>query len=112
MKKQCNLCGLRNDTVVLVQKKRTWCLVYDKEVDNKQAGCDYWKPGNSSVRNDKNQIATEIKRSIREQIDGKKRVKIESERHAEAIKQQILNRESAEKRSRKVYVTHFPHNLI
>jgi hypothetical protein len=41
MKRQCNLCGLREDTNELVAKKKTWCLVFDKEVDNKQQNCKY-----------------------------------------------------------------------
>ena len=104
MKKQCNLCGLRNDTVDLVQVNRTWCLVYDKEVENKQPGCEHWKPDDSSIKNDKVQIAYAIKKRIQEHVDGENREKIESKMHVETIGQQILNRESAEKTAKRAFV--------
>lgn len=104
MKKQCNLCGLRNDAVDLVQVNRTWCLVNDEEVENKQPGCEYWKPDDSSIRNDKVQIANAIKKRIQERIDGDKRVKIESKRHAETIEQQIVNRESTRIIAKRAFV--------
>ena len=97
MKKQCNLCGLRNDTHELVPKNMTWCLVLEKEVENKQVGCEHFMPESSATRNKKVEIANEKKRNIQSQTDQEKRQKIESERHAEGIKQQMLNRQSAER---------------
>ena len=72
MKKQCNLCGLREDLTDLVSKNKTWCLVYGKEVDNKFQNCEYWHPDGSSIRSQKVQIAEEIKRSIKPQTEQNK----------------------------------------
>ena len=72
MKKQCNLCGLREDLTDLVSKNKTWCLVYGKEVDNKFQNCEYWHPDGSSIRSQKVQIAEEIKRSIKPKREQKK----------------------------------------
>lgn len=69
MKKQCNLCGLREDLHDLVPKKRTWCLVYNKAVDNKFQNCEYWQPDGPSIRSQKHQIASEIKRNIKDRIE-------------------------------------------
>lgn len=104
MKKQYNHCGLRNDTVDLVHVNRTWCFVYDKEVENKQPGCEHWKPDDSSNINDKIQIANAIKSRNQEQIDGENREKIESKRHTETIEQQILARESVKKNANRAFV--------
>ena len=65
MKKQCNFCGLREDLTDLVSKNKTWCLVYDKEVDNKFQNCEHWRPDGSSISGQKVQIANDIKRSIK-----------------------------------------------
>ena len=65
MKKQCNLCGLREDLKDLGSKNKSWCLVYDKEVDNKFQNCEHWRPDGSSIRGQKVQIANDIKRSIK-----------------------------------------------
>ena len=92
MTKNCNLCGLRNDTTELVQKKRTWCLVHDKEVDNKNSGCEYWRPDDNAIKTNKVQIANEIK----DKTFQEKREQFEFEKHGEIIEQQILNRRSAE----------------
>jgi hypothetical protein len=72
MKKQCNLCGLREDLPDLVSKNKTWCLVYDKEVDNKFQNCAHWRPDGSSIRAQKVQIANDIKRSIKPKTEQKK----------------------------------------
>ena len=72
MKKQCNLCGLREDLTDLVSKNRTWCLVHDKEVDNKFQNCEYWHPDGLSIRSQKVQIAREIKKGIKPQANQKK----------------------------------------
>ena len=73
MKRQCNLCGLRIDTIELAQKGSTWCPVYDKEVENKHSGCEYWRPDASPINGDKVQIAAEIKKTIQSQSDQKKK---------------------------------------
>lgn len=72
MKKQCNLCGLREDLTDLVSKNRTWCLVHDKEVDNKFQNCEYWRPDGLSIRSQKVQIANEIKKGIKPQTNQEK----------------------------------------
>ena len=72
MKKQCNLCGLREDLTDLVSRNRTWCLVHDKEVDNKFQNCEYWHPDGLSIRSQKAQIAKEIKKGIKPQANHKK----------------------------------------
>jgi hypothetical protein len=72
MKKQCNLCGLREDLTELVSKNKTWCLVYDKEVDNKSQNCEHWHPDGSSIRSQKVQIAKDIKRSIKPRAEQNK----------------------------------------
>jgi len=64
MKRQCNLCGLREDTTELVSKKKTWCLVFNKEVDNKQQNCEHWQPDASTIRSQKVHISNEIKKRI------------------------------------------------
>jgi hypothetical protein len=100
MKKQCNVCGLRNDTHDLVQKKMTWCLVFEREVDNKQAGCEYFMPDSSETRNKKVEIANEIKRKI----DQEKLIEIDAERHSENIEQQVLSRRSAERIANRAFI--------
>ena len=65
--KQCNLCGLREDTGDLVPQNKTWCLVYGKEVDNKHQNCVYWQPDSPSIMQQKVQIANQIGREIRAQ---------------------------------------------
>lgn len=72
MKKQCNLCGLREDLTDLVSKNKTWCLVYDKEVDNKFQNCEHWRPDSSSIRGQKVQIANDIKKNIKPKAEQKK----------------------------------------
>ena len=72
MKKQCNLCGLREDLTDLVSKNKTWCLVYDKEVYNKFQNCEHWHPDGYSIRSQKVQIATDIKRSIKPKTEQNK----------------------------------------
>lgn len=68
MKKQCNLCGLREDTTELIPENKTWCLVLDKEVDNKHIGCEYWSPDGQSIKAQKVLIANEIKRTLQPQV--------------------------------------------
>jgi hypothetical protein len=65
--KQCNLCGLRDDSVDLISKNKTWCLVYDKEVDNKHRDCVHWKPDSSSIRSQNAFIAENIKQNLQHQ---------------------------------------------
>ena len=72
MKKQCNLCGLREDLTDLVSKNKTWCLVYDKEVDNKFQNCEHWRPDSSAIRGQKVQIANDIKRGIKSETEQNK----------------------------------------
>jgi len=103
MKKQCNLCGLRNDTKDS-SKNMTWCLVLEKEVENKRVGCEHFMPDSSETRNKKVEIANEKKRNIQSQIDQEKLIKIETERHSASIKQQVLNRESAEKIANRAFI--------
>jgi hypothetical protein len=67
MMNQCNLCGLRDDSVDLISKNKTWCLVYDKEVDNKHQGCVHWKPDSSSIRSQNAFIAESIKKRLQGQ---------------------------------------------
>ena len=64
MKRQCNLCGLREDTYELVANNKTWCLVFNKEVDNKQQNCVHWQPNSSTIRSQKIQISNDIKNRI------------------------------------------------
>lgn len=64
MKRQCNLCGLREDTTDLVDRKKTWCLVFNREVDNKQQDCEHWLPDGPNIRNQKVQISNELRKSI------------------------------------------------
>lgn len=104
MKEQCNLCGLRNDTHELVPKNMTWCLVLEKEVENKQVGCDHFIPDSLETRNKKVEIANEKKRNIQSQIDQEKLIKIEAERHSESIEQQTLGRQSAEKVANRAFI--------
>jgi Flp pilus assembly protein TadB len=104
MKKQCNLCGLRNDTHELGPKNMTWCLVLEKEVENKQVGCEHFMPESSATRNKKVEIANEKKRGIQSQTDQEKREKFESELHVEGIKQQELNRQSAERIANRAFI--------
>jgi len=61
MKRQCNLCGLREDTTELVAINKTWCLVFNKEVDNKQQNCKHWQPDGATIKAQKVQISNEIK---------------------------------------------------
>ena len=68
MKKQCNLCGLREDIPELIPQNKTWCLVFSEEVDNKSIGWEYWHPDGSSIRNQKHQIAAKIKRDLKDNI--------------------------------------------
>ncbi len=68
MKKQCNLCGLREDTMELVPQNKTWCLVFDKEVDNKFKGCEHWSPDSQSIRGQKVLIANGIKKDLQSQV--------------------------------------------
>ena len=72
MNKQCNLCGLREDLTDLVSKNKTWCLVYDKEVDNKFQNCKHWHPDSPSIRGQKVQIANDIKRGIKSKAEQNK----------------------------------------
>jgi hypothetical protein len=72
MKKQCNLCGLREDLLDLVSINKTWCLVHNKEVDNKFQNCEYWYPDGPSIRSQKVKIANEIRSSIKPQINQNK----------------------------------------
>lgn len=67
MKKQCNLCGLRDDSIDLISKNKTWCLVYDKEVDNKHQDCVHWKPDSTSIRSQNALIAENIKQNLQHQ---------------------------------------------
>lgn len=67
MGNQCNLCGLRDDSVELILKNKTWCLVYDKEVDNKHKDCEYWKPDSHSIRSQNAIIAENIKQNLQHQ---------------------------------------------
>jgi hypothetical protein len=69
MKRQCNLCGLREDIPELIHQKKTWCLVFDEEVDNKHIGCEHWRPDSHSIGNQKHQIAAEIKRDLKNRIE-------------------------------------------
>jgi hypothetical protein len=69
MKKQCNLCGLREDISELIPQNKTWCLVFGEEVDNKFTGCEHWHPDSSSIRNQKHQIAAEIKRDLKDKME-------------------------------------------
>ena len=72
MIKQCNFCGLREDLTDLVIKNKTWCLVYDKEVENLSQGCEHWKPDGPSIKSQKVKIAEDIKRSIKPKPDQNK----------------------------------------
>ncbi len=67
MKRQCNLCGLREDAVSQILKNKTWCLVYGKEVDNKHQDCEHWMPDSPSIRSQKAIIAGDIKRNLQHQ---------------------------------------------
>jgi hypothetical protein len=67
MKRQCNLCGLREDIASLISKHKTWCHVYDKEIDNKHQNCEYWKPDIPYIRANKVIIAGDIKRKLQHQ---------------------------------------------
>ena len=72
MKKQCNFCGLREDLTDLVIKNKTWCLVYDKEVENLSQGCEHWRPAGPSIKSQKIKIAEDIKRSIKPKAEQNK----------------------------------------
>ena len=87
MKRQCNLCGLREDTTDLVMKNKTWCLVNDKEVDNKYQGCEYWKPDGPTIRSQKVQIANEIKRTAQSQMQQQE---LEAEILLEPVQKELL----------------------
>ena len=87
MKKQCNFCGLREDLTDLVIKNKTWCLVYDKEVDNLSKGCEHWLPSGPSIKSQKVQIANEIKRNLQDQMDSER---IEDEILLEPIQKELL----------------------
>jgi hypothetical protein len=78
MSNNCNLCGLREDSVDLLRKNKTWCLVHDKEVDNKLSGCEHWRPTTPAIKNQKVHIANEIKKSSKFQIskDNKKETRM------------------------------------
>lgn len=103
MKKQCNLCGLRNDTHDLVTQKMTWCLILEKKVGNKTVGCEHFIPDSPEIQNKKVEIANEKRRQIQSQFDQDKLIKIDDERHSKSIEQQILSRQSAEKLANKAY---------
>jgi hypothetical protein len=104
MKKQCNFCGFRQDKSDFVLRNTTWCLVYEKEVDNLQKGCERWCPSDSVNSDNKLQAALEIRKSIQIQIDREKKEKAESERHLGIIEQERLNRESAEKTANRALI--------
>ena len=61
MRGNCNICGLRDDSMDLITQKQTWCLLFEREVENKGAGCDNWRPDCNLSKNEKIQIASEIK---------------------------------------------------
>lgn len=103
MKKQCNLCGLRQDRTDLVGQKKTWCLVLDQEVDNKQPGCEHWRPDRSLSDTEKVQVAEGIKKTRQSQIDREKQERTEAERHADVIEQQILGRKSVDKIAKQAF---------
>lgn len=67
--KQCNLCGLREDIPELIPQNKTWCLVFGEKVDNKFIGCEHWHPDGSSIRNQKHQIAAEIKKDLKDKME-------------------------------------------
>jgi len=69
MKKHCNLCGLREDIPELIHQNKTWCLVFGEEVDNKHTDCEHWHPDSHSIRNQKHQIAAEIKRESKNKME-------------------------------------------
>ena len=100
MKKQCNLCGLRNDTHELASKKMTWCLIFEREVENKRVGCEHFMPENSETRNKNVEIANEIKR----QINQEKLKEIDTVKHSENIEQQVLSRQSAERTANRAFI--------
>ena len=104
MKKHCNLCGLKNDTHELGPKNMTWCLVLEKEVENKQVGCEHFMPDSSATQNKKFEIANEKKRTIQSQIDQERLIKIEAEIHSENIEQQVLDRKSTEKVANRAFI--------
>lgn len=87
MKKQCNFCGLREDLTDLVSKNKTWCLVHDKEVDNKFQNCEHWHPDGTSIRSQKVQIANEIKRGVQFRMDQQE---IEDKIVLEPVQKEIL----------------------
>lgn len=92
MKKQCNLCGLREDLKDLVSKNKTWCLVHDKEVDNKFQNCKYWHPDTASIRRQKVQIANDIKRRIKPKTEQNKKgisIKMETTLSSKKIWEEI-----------------------
>jgi len=104
MKRQCNLCGLRNDTHELGRKNMTWCLVLEKEVENKNVGCEHFMPVSSATQNKKIEIAIEKKRTVQSQIDEERLIKFEAEKHSDNIEQQVLDRKSAEKVANRAFL--------
>ncbi len=87
MKNQCNRCGLREDSVDLVSKNKTWCVVDQKEVDNKFQNCEHWQPDTPSIRNQKILIASEIRSRIQSQMNKKT---IEDEILLEQVQKELL----------------------
>ena len=75
MGNQCNLCGLKDDSLELILKNKTWCLVYDKEVDNKHQDCVHWKPDSPSIRSQNAFIAENIKQNLPHQSTATKKKK-------------------------------------
>lgn len=86
MKRQCNLCGLRED-IRSLSKNKTWCLVYDKEVDNKFQNCEHWHPNGPSIIRQKVKIANDIKRNAQFKMHQQK---IENEILLEPVQKELL----------------------
>lgn len=87
MKNQCNRCGLREDSVDLVSKNKTWCVVDQKEVDNKFQNCEHWQPDTRYTKNHKILIASEIRSRIQSQMNKKT---IEDEILLEKVQKELL----------------------